>query len=109
MSERPVIPRRQANRDIDETLAGYLVEGSAAQALGFIETLEQACAHIARLPAAGTVHCAHELNLPGLRLHPLKTYPHLIFYAEHATHIDVWRVLHSQRDIPAGLRGDNNP
>jgi len=109
VSEKPVIPRQQANRDIDETLAGYLGEGSAAQALGFIETLEQACAHIARHPAAGTVHCAHELNLPGLRFHRLKSYPHLVFYAEHATHIDVWRVLDATRDVPAGLQEDNNP
>lgn len=109
MREKPVIPRQQANRDIDETLAGYLGEGSAAQALGFIDTLEQAWAHIARHPAAGTVHCAHALNLPGLRFHRLKSYPHLVFYAEHATHIDIWRVLDAIRDIPAGLPGDNTP
>lgn len=108
MREKPVIPRQHANRDIDETLAGYLDEGSAAQALGFIDTLEQAWAYIARQPAAGTAHCAHELNLPGLRFHRLKSYPHLVFYAEHPTHIDVWRVLDATRDIPAGLQEGNN-
>lgn len=108
MREKPVIPRQQANRDIDETLAGYLGEGSVAQALSFIETLEQACAHIARHPATGTVDCAHELNLPGLRCQRLESYPHLVFYAEHTTHIDVWRVLDARRDIPAGLQEGNN-
>lgn len=109
MREKPVIPRQQANRDIDATLAGYLGAGSTAQAFGFIDTLEQTCALIARHPASGTFDCAHELNLPGLRFHRLKPYPHLVFYAEHATHIDVWRVLDATRDIPAGLQEGNTP
>jgi len=35
-------------------------------------------------------------------LWPLKCYPHLVFYVERADHIDVWRVLHGERDIPSG-------
>lgn len=108
MREKPVIPRQQANRDIDETLAYYLSEGSESAALGFIDTLEQAYAHIARRPASGAGHYAHELNLPGLRFWPLKRYPYLIFYVEHDSHIDVWRVLHEKRDIPAWLQENNH-
>jgi len=105
---KPVIPREQANRDIDETLGHYLSEGAEAAALGFIDTLEQAYAHIARHPASGSIHYAHELNLPGLRFWPLKRFPYLVFYVEHASHIDVWRVLHGKRDIPAWLQNDDN-
>ena len=47
---------------------------------------------------------AHELNLPGLRFWPLKRFPYLVFYVEHASHIDVWRVLHGKRDIPVWLQ-----
>jgi toxin ParE1/3/4 len=39
--------------------------------------------------------------LPGLRFWPLKRYPYFVFYLERETHIDVWRVLHAERDIPA--------
>ena len=35
---------------------------------------------------------------------PQKRYPHLVFYVERDDHIDVWRVLHSQRDLPAWMR-----
>jgi toxin ParE1/3/4 len=37
----------------------------------------------------------------------LKGYPHLVFYAfvDGADHVDVWRVLHDRRDIPASLSG----
>ena len=57
--------------------------------------------HIARHPAAGSARYALELNLPGLRSWPLTNYPYLVSYLEFDDHIDVWRVLHDQRDIPA--------
>jgi len=105
---KPVIPREQANQDIDEALAYYLSEGTEAAALGFIDFLEQAYSHIARHPATGSLHYSHELNLPGLRFWPLKHYPYLVFFVEHPTHIDIWRVLHGKRDIPTWLQeGDN--
>lgn len=104
MRVKPLIPREPANRDIDDTLAHYLGEGSETAALGFIDKLEQAYALIARHPGSGSAHYAHELNLPGLRFWPLKRYPYLVFYVEHETHIDVWRVLHGKRDIPSWLR-----
>jgi toxin ParE1/3/4 len=36
-------------------------------------------------------------------LHRVQRYPYLVFYVERDDHIDVWRVLHGQRDIPAWL------
>lgn len=103
MKAKPVIPRERANRDVDETIAYYLAEGAEQAALGFIDALEQAYAHIGRHPATGSPRHAHELDLPGLRSWPLKRYPHLVFYVEHEDHVDVWRVLHRQRDIPAWM------
>lgn len=108
MKTKPVIPREQANRDIDEALAYYLNEGTEAAALGFIDFLEQAYSHIARHPATGSLHYAHELNLPGLRFWPLKRYPYLVFFVEQPTHIDIWRVLHGKRDIPTWFQESNN-
>ncbi|MDP2795578.1 MAG: type II toxin-antitoxin system RelE/ParE family toxin [Sulfurisoma sp.] len=104
MKAKPVIPRELANQDVDDAIDYYLSEGSEKAALGFIEDLEQAYAHIGRYSATGSPRYAHELNLPGLRVWSLKRYPHLVFYVERDDHIDVWRVLHGQRDIPAWLR-----
>lgn len=103
MKAKPVIPREAAHRDVDEAVEYYLAEGSEQAALGFIDALEQAYGHIGRHPATGSPRYAHELDLPGLRVWPLKRYPHLVFYVEREDHIDVWRVLHGQRDIPAWM------
>lgn len=46
---------------------------------------------------------AQELNLAGLQFWPLARQLHLMFYVERDDHIDVWRVLHGHRDIPAWL------
>lgn len=104
MKTKPVVPRALANQDVNEVLAHYLGEQAEAAALGFIDALAQAYAHIGRHPATGSPRYAHELNLPGLRTWPLRKYPHVVFYVEHTDHIDVWRVLHGQRDIPAWMQ-----
>ena len=103
MKPKPVIPRELALRDVEEATEHYLREGGVQVALGFIDALEQAYAHVGRHPATGSTGHAHELNLPGLRSWPLTRHPYLVFYIEHATHIDVWRVLHGRRDIPARM------
>ena len=108
MKSKPVIPRQRANRDIDAAIDNYLSEDAEQAAVGFIEALAQAYAHIGRHPATGSPRYAHELNLPGLRSWKLTRYPHLVFYIERDDHIDVWRVLHGQRDIPAWLSADDD-
>ncbi len=105
MSAKPVVPREQAWRDVDEVLAHYLGEGAPDAALGFVDALQAAYTHIARQPGSGSPRYASELNVPGLRFWPLRRYPHLVFYVEQADHIDVWRILHGARDIPAWMQG----
>jgi toxin ParE1/3/4 len=101
---KPVLPRTRAEQDVDEALTYYLEEGAEAAALGFIDALQKAYAHIGRHPATGSPRYGHELSLPGLRSWPLTRYPYLVFYIEQANQIDVWRVLHQQRDIPAWMQ-----
>ncbi len=93
-----------ADRDVREGLAFCVGETSEEVALGFIEALEQAFAHIGRSPSTGSLRYSHELNLPGLRFWQLKRYPYLVFYVDRADHVDVWRVLHGERDISGWLR-----
>jgi toxin ParE1/3/4 len=93
-----------ALRDVEQALVYYLDEDAPSAALGLIDALEKAYSHISRHPATGSPRYAHELNLPGLRFWPLTRYPPGVFYIEKEDHIDVWRVLHGQRDIPAWLQ-----
>lgn len=108
MKAKAIVPREQANRDVEVILAWYLGEEAAHAALGFIDALEKAYAHIGRHPSTGSLRYAHELHLPGLRAWPLTRYPYMVFYVEHAHHVDVWRVLHGQRDLPAWMQEPDN-
>ena len=103
MNAKAVIPRELASRDVDEAIDHCLGEGAVKAALDFVEALEKAYTHIARQPASGSPRYAHELNLPGLKSWPLTRFPYLVFYFERDDCVDVWRVLHGQRDIPAWM------
>lgn len=103
MTAKPVIPRVKARDDIDLAVEFYADEAGADVAIAFINALQQAYAFIGEMPAAGSPRWSHELNLPGLRSMGLKGFPWLVFYMEFEDHIDVWRVLHAKRDVPAGL------
>lgn len=106
MRRKPVIPRKAAHHDVEEALQHDAQETSAQTALGFMDSLEAAYEHLSLHPASGSPLYAHALNLPGLRYWQLRNYPHLVFYLERESHIDVWRVLHGKRDIPAWLHDD---
>lgn len=109
MKAKPVVPRDLAGRDVDEAIGYYLAEGGTTPALGFIDALERVYAHIGRAPASGSPRHAHELDLPQLRSWPLTKYPYLVFYIERPDYVDVWRVLHGERDIPAWMREPEDP
>lgn len=103
MNAKPVIPWSQADRDVKQAVEYYLEQDAPEAALGFIDAMEAAYDQIGRYPAAGSPRYDHELNLPGLRFLPLHGFPHLVFYVEREDHVDVWRVLHGQRDIPSWM------
>ena len=103
MSQKPVIPRTLACSDVDQAIAYYLEREAQQAALGFIDSLEHTYAQIGRYPDSGSPRYAHELDLPGLRSWPINGYPHIVFYVDRPDHIDVWRVLHGVRDLPAWL------
>jgi toxin ParE1/3/4 len=100
---KPVIPRRKALDDVDAAVAHYGEAAGADTALAFIDALEAAFEFIASFPAAGSPRWSRELNLPDLRAVRVKAFPWLIFYVEGPAQIDVWRVLHAKRDIPAWM------
>ncbi|WP_367847881.1 type II toxin-antitoxin system RelE/ParE family toxin [Rhodoferax sp. WC2427] len=103
MKPKAVVPRALARDDVDQAVTFYLEQDAPAAALGFVDALERAYAHIGKHPATGSPRYAHELGIPDLRSWPLSKYPYLVFYVERADHIDVWRVLHMRRDIPVWM------
>lgn len=103
MTFKPVIPGAVANRDVEAAIDYYLVEAAPGVALGFIDALEAAFARLSGQPISGSPRYAHEIDLPGLRVWPLRGYPYLIFYRETPEMVAVWRVLHGSRDIPASI------
>jgi toxin ParE1/3/4 len=106
MKSKPIIPRSAANRDVDEAIEYYLSEHADSAALGFVDALDQAYKHIALNAGTGSQRYSHALNIPGLRFWRLTRYPYLVFYIELDDHIDIWRVLHGQRDVPSWLVSD---
>ncbi|WP_207017823.1 type II toxin-antitoxin system RelE/ParE family toxin [Roseococcus suduntuyensis] len=84
-------------------MARYAAEVGEPFALAFIDALERAFRRIAQHPAVGSPRYAFELLLERLRAWSLQRYPYLVSYVEWEDHLDVWRVLHTQRDFPAWM------
>ena len=103
---KAIVPRSVAQEDIAEAIDHYLREEAEQAALGFVDELEKAFAHLSRQPASGSPRYAHQLDLPGLRSWPLTRFPYLVFYFEREEVVDVWRVLQAQRDIPAWMSNE---
>lgn len=108
MTAKPVVPRAKARTDVELAVDHYANEAGADVAFSFIGALEAAYAFIGDTPAAGSPRWSHELNLPGLRSIRLRGFPWIVFYLEFETHVDVWRVLHAKRDMPAWVVGGDD-
>lgn len=67
----------------------------------FVDELENADAHIARLAASGSPRAAHQLGRADPRFWLLARDPCLVVDVGRAEHRDLWRVLHAERDVPA--------
>ncbi|MCY3912212.1 MAG: type II toxin-antitoxin system RelE/ParE family toxin [Chloroflexi bacterium] len=104
MTNKPVILRERAQRDVDEAVERYVAQAQSAVALALIDALEEAFRRMGEHPAAGSPRYARELSIPGLRSWVVCGFPYLVFDAEREADFDVWRVLHAARDIPAWLR-----
>jgi toxin ParE1/3/4 len=100
---RPIVPRAAALWDVEAAVDYYSDEAGTDIALKFIDALERAYRAISVHPATGSPRYAHELDIPGLRSRKLTRFPHRVFYFEREDHIDIWRVLHAQRDIASWL------
>lgn len=104
MTERPIVPRERAQRDAEGAIDHYLAEAAIDVAVGFVDELERTYARLSAHSASGSPRHAYELGIAELRSVPVGRYPYLIFYVERPAAVDVWRILHAKRDIPASLQ-----
>lgn len=105
---KPVVWTAPALRDAADAAHWYAGQGGLALGDRFLSEVEAALDYVGRHPKAGSTRYAVPLQWVDLRVWPVKRFPYLLFYVEHETHIDVGRVLHAQRDIPAWMRHTEN-
>lgn len=98
--------RALAAVDIEAAVDHYRAEAGSQTALDFVDALEAAINHLRQYPDGGSLRFALELEIPELRSWPLQKFPYLIFYLAQDDRVDIWRVLHARRDIPAYLSSD---
>ena len=108
MAARPVQFRHLASADLDAAIDYYLSEAGQDVALRFVDAVERTARRAGKNPQLGTLRFAYELGLPGLRALPVGRYPYLMFYVGREDVIDVWRLLHTSRDIPTTLQDSTN-
>ncbi len=71
--------------------------------------MQAAFRRIGTHPGLGSPRIGMELRLDGLCAWPLRRFPYLVFYRAGHDHIDVWRVLHAKRDVPAWIIEPEGP
>lgn len=105
MTAKPVNERRRAKQDVQDAVDHYLGQGAPGAARTFVQALEAAYRLISAHPSSGSPSYVERFGgPPRLRGWALKGVPYVVFYLECADRIDVVRVLHGRRDIPALMR-----
>ena len=95
--------RQLAAADLEGASEYYRREAGEETALGYIDAVESAVKRIRRSPHVGSLRFAYELAIPDLRAWQLQRFPYVVFYVVTDDEIDVWRILHTRRDISAAL------
>lgn len=99
------IQRALAQQDIGNAFDYYLRVAGATTANDFVLAIDALMGNIERFPESGSLRYAELLEVNGMRFSVVERFPYLIFYFERADHVDVARVLHQHRDVPAILEG----
>lgn len=103
---KPVRVRPRADKEID-ALADYIARDDLGAALRFMDAAQKVFNLIGEQPGVGSLRYAHLPILEGLHVCPVSGFEkHLVFYIERQVYIDVIRILHSARDLPVVLAGD---
>ena len=107
MAAKPVQFRELATFDLESASRYYAAEADVTTAIRFVDAVEAAARRIGQNPRLGSLRFAYDLAVPDLRVVAADRFPFLLFYLERETAVDVWRLLHASRDIPASLQDPN--
>jgi len=100
---KPARVRPRVDREID-AIADYLASDSLNVARRFLDAMEKTLALIGEYPGIGSPRYAYLPALQGLRMSVVQGFDNYwVFYLERTDYIDVLRVLHGARDLPASL------
>lgn|SRR5574337_777312 len=106
---RPLRFRELALADVEAAAQWYAEHAGEEVANDFLAALDAAYAHIERHPGTGSPRWAHALKMVHMRSWVVGRFPWLVFYVERDGDIEVLRVLHGARDIPAALAEPDSP
>ncbi len=101
---RPVRLRAVAVADVDRAVEWYRTEAGVEVALRFVDAIEATVDRIGRSPRGGSLRLAFELDIPELRFRQVPGFPYLVFYVVADEVVDVWRILHTRRDVTLARR-----
>lgn len=101
MADKPIRLRTLASADLEDAAIYYRDNADEQTALGFLDEVQAAVKLISSGPGIGTLRYSYDLDIPGLRAFPIRRFDHAVFYVEDDDVVDVWRILHTRRDIPA--------
>jgi toxin ParE1/3/4 len=100
----PDILRGRSRQDAFFILDHYLMTAGAEVALSFIAALEAGIRHVVDHPSSGSPRLGQKLKKGRLRVWPIRGFPHLIVYTDMGKAVDIIRIIHGARDVPARLR-----
>ena len=96
---RQIVIRPKASDDLDDQFA-YIPKDNIDAALRFFDATRETISQLAKMP--GIVSPVENFSLAGLRKRAVKGFnKHLIFYHTQDDCIEVVRILHAARDLPA--------
>ncbi len=104
MKPKPVVLSDRASVEVAQIVRHYSSNASADIARSFAGAVQDAVQHLSLFPATGSTRWDLRLDWPELRSWPVGGFPYLLLYVEGDDTIDIYRVLHTARDIPESLR-----
>lgn len=104
MNPKPVVLSDRALVELAQIVRRYSSDASADVARSFAEAVQDAFQHLSLFPASGSTRVDLKSDWPELRAWPVSGFPYLLFYEEKDDTLDVYRILHTSRDIPESLR-----
>ena len=94
--------RTRAVDDISGATDFYAAAGEPL-AERWMTALQRTVVQIGRRPTFGSTAFSQHLDVPGLRHQSVLQFPYLVFYVIGDESVDVWRVLHTRRDVSSAI------